>query len=155
MQLGHDGPYDKYFFWRVRGKDGTTTGPWSGPAAFDMPAAPQAPPPSSDPLLGCGGLDRATSRSWLSAFTIGSTLRIRSKGAFDITRRVAWALRGEGAGLLIKTGGENIVSWQGKSFAAGRICYPDGKIWKVLTDVPTTNGRAGRTTVHAALGGQW
>jgi len=57
-----------------------------------------------------------------------------------VTKRVAWLLRGQGAGLLIKNGGENIVSWQGMSFAAARICYPDGHIYKVLSDVPTTNG---------------
>jgi hypothetical protein len=32
------------------------------------------------------------------------------------------------------------VSWKGRSFSASRICFPDGKIWKVLSDVPTTNG---------------
>ena len=62
------------------------------------------------------------------------------EGAFEVTKRVAWLLRGQGAGLLIKNGGENIVSWKGFSFAAARICYPDGHIYKLLTDVPTTNG---------------
>ena len=51
-----------------------------------------------------------------------------------MTKRVAWALRGEGAGLLIKEGGENIVPWQGRSFSASRICYPDGHIYKVIGD---------------------
>jgi hypothetical protein len=55
--------------------------------------------------------------------------------AFEVTKRVAWALRGEGAGLLIKTAGENIVPWKGYVFAAGRICYPDGHIFKVISDV--------------------
>jgi hypothetical protein len=55
--------------------------------------------------------------------------------AFEVTKRVAWALRGEGAGLLIKTTGENIVPWKGYVFAAGRICYPDGHIFKVISDV--------------------
>ena len=32
------------------------------------------------------------------------------------------------------------MSWKGYSFAAARICYPDGHIYKVLSDVPTTNG---------------
>jgi len=41
---------------------------------------------------------------------------------------------------LIKTTGDNIVPWKGKIFSAARICYPDGHIWKVLSDVPTTNG---------------
>ena len=62
------------------------------------------------------------------------------EGAFEVTKRVAWALRHEGAGLLIKNGGENIVSWQGYWFSAGRICFPNGHIYKVLTDIPSTNG---------------
>jgi hypothetical protein len=55
--------------------------------------------------------------------------------AFEVTKRVAWALRGEKAGLLVKTSGENIVPWQGNIFSAGRICYPDGHIYKVIGDV--------------------
>src|SRR6185295_9256320 len=94
------------------------------------------PPSSSDPSLGCGGL---TGDKGKLVECIHDRLNAPRtvEGAFDITRRVAWALRGEGGGLLIKTGGENIVTWRGMSFSAGRICYPDGKIWKVLTDVPT------------------
>jgi PKD repeat protein len=60
-------------------------------------------------------------------------------GAFEVAKRVAWVLRGEGAGLLIKNGGDNIVSWRGYSFSASRICFPDGHIYKVLADVPATN----------------
>jgi hypothetical protein len=60
-------------------------------------------------------------------------------GAFEITKRVAWELRSEGAGLLIKTAGENIWNWNGMSFSAARICYPDGALRKILTDVPTTD----------------
>jgi hypothetical protein len=62
------------------------------------------------------------------------------EGAFEVTKRVAWQLRGSGGGLLLKPGGENVVTWRGVSFAAARICFPDGHIWKVLSDVPTTNG---------------
>lgn len=54
--------------------------------------------------------------------------------AFEVTKRVAWLLRGEGGGLLIKNGGENIIGWQGYSFSISRICYPDGHIFKVITD---------------------
>ena len=32
------------------------------------------------------------------------------------------------------------MSWKGYSFAAGRICYPDGHIYKVLSDVGGGNG---------------
>jgi len=62
------------------------------------------------------------------------------EGAFEVTKRVAWALRHQGGGLLIKNGGENIVPWQGYWFSAGRVCFPDGHIYKVLTDIPSTNG---------------
>lgn len=56
--------------------------------------------------------------------------------AFEIVKRVAWLLKDEGAGLLIgPPGGENIVQWNGYYFRAGRICYPDGQIYKVLTGV--------------------
>jgi hypothetical protein len=141
VQMGHDGPYAKYYFWRVRGKDGQTTGPWSGPAAFDMPHPPQAPTPSSgDPLLGCGGLVGGPKIKLVECIHSRVNPARTVAGAFEVTKRVAWALRGEGAGLLIKPGGENIITWQGKSFSAGRICYPNGSIFKVLTDIPSTNG---------------
>ena len=32
------------------------------------------------------------------------------------------------------------MSWKGRSFSASRVCLPDGHIYKVLSDVPTTNG---------------
>ena len=54
---------------------------------------------------------------------------------FEVTKRVAWGLRAEGAGLLIKSDGENVISWQGYDFSAGRICFPDGSVIKVITDV--------------------
>lgn len=58
------------------------------------------------------------------------------EGAFDVTKRVAWLLS---ARLLLKPGGENIVSWHGQSFSASRIVY-QGHMIKLLSDVPTTNG---------------
>jgi hypothetical protein len=54
---------------------------------------------------------------------------------FEVTKRVAWALRGEGAGLLIKNDGANVVSWKGYNFSAGRICFPDGSVVKVVQGV--------------------
>lgn len=56
-------------------------------------------------------------------------------GAFAITRRVAWALRAEGAGLLEKTAGNN-----SGGFATDIICYPSGQIVDILTDGGATNG---------------
>jgi hypothetical protein len=113
-----------------------TTAPPPPPA----PVPPPPPPPTApDPLLGCGGLE-ADKQALVTCIHDRLDAPHTPQGAFDITRRVAWALRGEGGGLLIKNAGDNIVSWQGYSFSAGRICYPDGHIFKVLSDVPTTNG---------------
>ena len=56
-----------------------------------------------------------------------------------MTKRVAWLLRGSGFGLLRKDGGENIVSWNGMSFAAARIVVREGAsthLYKLLSDVP-------------------
>jgi hypothetical protein len=65
-------------------------------------------------------------------------------GALAFTLRVIARLNarfpGERAGLLIKTAGENIVAYGGTSVSAGRICYPDQQLYKVLTDIPATNG---------------
>lgn len=131
----------------------TCLGPVSGtqvlhrpaPASTPPPApAPPPPPPpvpsvSTDPLLGCGGLV-ADKLALITCIRDRLNPPRTTAGAFEITKRVAWALRGEGAGLLIKNGGENIVSWRGYSFSASRICAPDGHIYKILSDVPTTNG---------------
>ena len=111
----------------------------SAPAPAPLPMPAPAPPPP-DPLLGCGGLVGGDKTALVSCIHDRVNPPATVEGAFEVTKRVAWALRGEGAGLLIKNSGENIVGWQGRSFAAARICYPDGHIFKVLSDVPTTNG---------------
>ena len=126
----------------------TCLGPVSGTEVLRRPAptappapTPTPPPPPSpaDPILGCGGLV-ADKLALVTCIHDRLNPPHTAAGAFEITKRVAWALRGEGAGLLIKNGGENIVSWRGYSFSASRICAPDGHIYKVLSDVPTTNG---------------
>lgn len=48
-------------------------------------------------------------------------------GAFEIVKRVAWELRGEGAGLLAKPSGNNC-----QGFATDIICYPDGRVFDIL-----------------------
>jgi hypothetical protein len=56
-------------------------------------------------------------------------------GAFAITKRVAWRLRAEGAGLLDKPGGNNC-----EGFATDIVCYPSGQIVDVLSDGGGING---------------
>lgn len=58
-----------------------------------------------------------------------------SCGAFQITKHVAWALRGEGAGLLDKPSGNNC-----QGYAVDIIAYPDGRIFDILTDSGGSNG---------------
>lgn len=50
-------------------------------------------------------------------------------GAFAITKRVAWALHGTGAGLLAKPSGNNC-----DGYATDIVCYPDGRIRDILGD---------------------
>ncbi len=64
-------------------------------------------------------------------------------GIFNFVRRVAWTFRDEGVGLLEKPGGENIISYQGKSYSISRVCYAlhggalpaqGAHIFKILSD---------------------
>jgi hypothetical protein len=116
----------------------TCLGPVSGtetlrrpsPAA---PAAPEPPPPAApaDPLFGCvPGADRQALVSCVWEHIHPTD----NNSAFEVTKRVAWAYRGEGAGLLIKNGGENITAWRGYLFSSSRIVYPDGRLVKVIFD---------------------
>ena len=146
-QLPQDGQYSQYLFWHVRAADPTTAGSWSTIFAFSMP---DAPPIVITPINPGPGTTVATG-DWQSCGSVAGFDLVACvhkavspertvEGAFEVTKRVAWLLRGSGGGLLIKPGGENIVTWKGTSYAAGRICFPDGHIYKVLSDVPTTNG---------------
>jgi hypothetical protein len=137
LDLPQDFSYASVYFWHVRAYDGATTSPWSRTLALATPNPPAAPAPSGDPTFGCSTANKEKLVECIHDHVNPSRT---VEGAFEVTKRVAWALRGEGAGLLIKNGGENIISWQGYSFAASRICYADGHIFKVLTDVPSTNG---------------
>jgi hypothetical protein len=114
--------------------------PAAAPEPVPVPTPTPTPtptPPPADPTFGCSTDDKEKLVECIHDHVNPART---VEGGFEVTKRVAWALRGEGGGLLIKNGGENIISWQGYSFAAGRICYSDGHIFKVLTDVPSTNG---------------
>ena len=136
--------YSTVYYWHVRAFDAKTLGPWSVTRAFQtvpQPIAAPAPPPANGGGSGnweqCGSTaGQALSECVVAAVRPAHTVA----GAFEVTKRIAWLLRGSGGGLLIKNGGENIVLWKGFSFAAARISFRDGHIWKVLSDVPTTNG---------------
>lgn len=56
-------------------------------------------------------------------------------GGFAITKRVAWKLRDEGAGVLDKPAGNNC---DGR--AVDILIYPGGRIFDILTDAGGSNG---------------
>ncbi len=129
---------DRQHFWRVRAGDGESTSPWGTTQTFRTALGPgPSPGPGPGPTPGPGNCDALVNGDrQLLVECIHATIRPRNEvEAFEVTKRVAWALRGQGGGLLIKNGGENVVSWQGYSFSAGRVCFPDGHIYKVISDV--------------------
>lgn len=56
-------------------------------------------------------------------------------GAFQITKRVAWRLRDEDAGLLSKPAGNNC-----EGYSVDVVAYRDGQIYDVLADAGNGNG---------------
>jgi hypothetical protein len=126
------------YTWRVRAEFQGAAGPWSSTASF---RTPQQPPAYNRPIGDwerCAGLHTTA----LVECVWDKVQPTDSVGDMEVTKRVAWLLRGEGGGLLIKTSGENVVLWAGYSFSATRICFPDGHIYKIIGDAGPggTNG---------------
>lgn len=107
------------------------------------PTPTPTPPPSGDPLYSCGRYVRADLIDETPLVACLCT-HINPAGsvekALDVTSRVAWALREQGAGLLRKDSGENIADYHGVSVSVSRVFFRSGRLVKVLTDVPTTCG---------------
>jgi hypothetical protein len=130
---------NKTFTWKVRAESDGWIGPWSATASF---ATPDPPPAFSGPI---GDWERCASiiNDIAQVTCVWEAVRpTNSVGDLEVVKRVAWLRRKDGAGLLIKTGGENVVLWQGYSLSATRMCYSDGHIYKLLGDAGPggTNG---------------
>jgi hypothetical protein len=125
------------YFWHARASDGETRSDWSPTQAFRTPAAPAPKPPSPGTPPSTSNCEALIDNPEALVQCVHASLPQPRNyvEAFEVTTRVDWAMLSRGVGLLIKNGGENIVSWQGYSFSAGRICYPDGHIYKVISDV--------------------
>ena len=123
--------------WKVRAEFEGTPGPWSTTASFQSgDPAPSFVGPISD-WQHCGDYVKDIEVS----ICVNDAVRPKnSVGAMEVVKRIAWLRRGQGAGLLIKTSGENVVLWQGYSFSASRICFPDGHIYKVISDAGPGGG---------------
>jgi hypothetical protein len=140
---------NKTYYWRVQAKDtgdSQAVSAWSSTQVF-VTSQP-APPP---PIGGGGGGGPVGTGDWKSCGSapgdtlvgcVRSAVYVQSTeaNAFEITKRVAWLLRGQGYGLLQKGSGENIITWQGNSFSISRVCAPGGYPVKVLSDAGTGGG---------------
>ncbi|HKB11146.1 MAG TPA: hypothetical protein VKD69_10840 [Vicinamibacterales bacterium] len=120
----------KRYTWRVRAEYQGAAGPWSSTASFTTPPQPPAynRPIGNWPV--CAGLKSTL----LVACVWNAVNPTDSVSDFEVVKRVAWLLRGDGGGLLIKNGGDNAVLWAGYSFSASRICFADGHIFKIIGD---------------------
>jgi hypothetical protein len=141
---------NKTYYWRVQARDtgdSQAVSAWSSTQVF-VTNQPPPPPPSGG---GSGGGGPVGNGNWQACgSTPGDTLvacvrnavyvTSTEANAFDITKRVAWLLRNQGYGLLIKNGGENIIQWQGHSFSISRLAKPNGALIKVLSDAGTGGG---------------
>lgn len=90
----------KRYTWRVRAEYQGTAGPWSATASFLTPEQPPAFPGPIGNWQSCGSITRKLD---LVICVWNAVRPTNSVGDFEVTKRVAWLLRGEGAGLLIKT----------------------------------------------------
>ena len=141
IDVPSDRAYDTVYFWHARAFDPTTASDWSITRAFRTLPKPLPPPPPPGGGGGGGGGGGnweqcgSTPGDALVACVWSAMPRPTDEfGAFEVTKRVAWLLRGGGAGLLIKNGGDNVVNWKGYNFSASRIAYPDGHLYKVISD---------------------
>jgi hypothetical protein len=120
------------FTWRVRAESQGFEGPWSTAGSFKTPEQPVAYTRPIGDWQSCASL--IANKNALVNCVWNAVHPTDTVSDMEMSKRVAWLLRGEGAGLLIKGSGDNTIIWQGYSFSASRICYPDGHIYKLLSD---------------------
>lgn len=119
------------YSWKVRAEYQGVLAPWSASASF---RTPDAVPAYNRPIGAwehCGAIAKDIE---LVACVHAAVRPTDTVSAFEVTKRVAWLRRSQGAGLLAKASGENVIVWQGTSFSAARICFADGRIYKLLLD---------------------
>jgi len=116
------------YTWMARSETRGLTGPWSTSGRFTTPVAPGNDYGAWETT--CQGQTGLT----LVACVYNFVRPTDSFTDFEVTKRVAWLLRGSGGGLLLKNSGENVVPWLGINFSGSRICFPDGHIFKIFSD---------------------
>jgi hypothetical protein len=121
-------PTSKYT-WMARSEYQGWSGPWSTPATFTTPVAP-----GND-----YGAWESSCQGKVTDFLVGCVWNFvvpkNSVDDLEVVKRVAWLLRTQGGGLLLKGSGENVVPWLGKTFSASRVCFTgDGHLFKIISD---------------------
>ena len=121
-------PTSKYT-WMARSEFRGLNGPWSLSGSFTTPVAPGNDYGAWEST--CAGRIDAPLVECVWNFVRPTN----SFEDFEVVKRVAWLLRGQGGGLLLKGSGENVVPWMGKNFSASRVCFPaNGEIHKIIGD---------------------
>lgn len=130
-----------------------TAGPWEeidleGFTILTVPGtSPQGPPP--DPTGPTPELSVGYVAAVKAALEAAGINLIGPCGAFAITKRVAWGLRGAGAGLLSKPNGNNC-----DGFATDIVAFPD-RAYDILSDGGATNGPTWNETGVDDLASRW
>ena len=116
------------YTWMARSEYQGLIGSWSTALAFTTPVAPGNDYGAWEST--CQG------RVGLALVTcVWNFVRpTNSVEDLEVGKRVAWLLRSQGGGLLLKSSGENTVPWLGFTFSASRICFADGHIYKIIGD---------------------
>jgi hypothetical protein len=132
---------NKTYYWRVQARDtgdSLALSPWSATQTFvTQQPAPAAPAGGGGGPVGGGNWQACGSTpgdTLVACVRAAVYIQSTEAGAFEITKRVAWLLRNQGFGLLIKNGGENVIQWQGYSLSVSRIVRSNGALIKVLSD---------------------
>ncbi len=125
------------YYWRVRAKEATVTSVWSATQAFLTPLPTPTPPPPQGT-----GVPSAAEGEAMIAFVIAD-LKQRGIstdgdcGAFEITKRVAWAFRDRGAGLERKTAGRRC-----EDASIDIVLFNEGTSVDILIGAGVDNGPA-------------
>jgi hypothetical protein len=127
-------PTTKYT-WMARSEYQGWSGPWSTAAIFTTPVAPGNDYGAWE--TSCQGKLTSDLVSCVWNF-IRPTNSVQD---LEVVKRVAWLLRNQGGGLLLKGSGDNTVPWLGQTFSASRVCFPaNGHLFKILSDAGPGGG---------------
>jgi hypothetical protein len=127
------------YFWHARASDASHTGPFSAIQSFHTPASGGGHIPVNGDWQSCSSqVSSGSNQSAIVSCVHDLINPTDAPSDLEVVKRVAWLLRAQGGGMLIKNGGDNIVTWHGYSFSASRLCLPSAGpsayLWKIISD---------------------